>query len=97
MPIYEYKCSECNEVFEHFERISDEPLQTCLKCGSVNTISKIISSSGFRLSGTGWYETDFKNTKKDINKSETNKNKSCLLYTSPSPRDGLLSRMPSSA
>ena len=24
-------------------------------------------------------------------------NKSCLLYTSPSPRDGLLSRMPSSA
>ena len=64
MPIYEYKCSKCNEVFEHFERISDEPLQTCLKCGSVNTISKIISSSGFRLSGTGWYETDFKNTKK---------------------------------
>ena len=24
-------------------------------------------------------------------------NKGCLLYTSPSPRDGLLSRMPSSA
>ena len=23
--------------------------------------------------------------------------KTCLLYTSPSPRDGLLSRMPSSA
>ena len=26
-----------------------------------------------------------------------NKYKGCLLYTSPSPRDGLLSRMPSSA
>ena len=26
-----------------------------------------------------------------------NNNDSCLLYTSPSPRDGLLSRMPSSA
>ena len=26
-----------------------------------------------------------------------NNNKICLLYTSPSPRDGLLSRMPSSA
>ena len=25
------------------------------------------------------------------------KTRSCLLYTSPSPRDGLLSRMPSSA
>ena len=30
------------------------------------------------------------------NKSKTKAN-TCLLYTSPSPRDGLLSRMPSSA
>ena len=29
--------------------------------------------------------------------SASDKNKGCLLYTSPSPRDGLLSRMPSSA
>ena len=28
---------------------------------------------------------------------DSNHNLSCLLYTSPSPRDGLLSRMPSSA
>ena len=28
---------------------------------------------------------------------EVGKTKICLLYTSPSPRDGLLSRMPSSA
>ena len=31
------------------------------------------------------------------NYSETTAFNSCLLYTSPSPRDGLLSRMPSSA
>ena len=30
-------------------------------------------------------------------KNEENDSYSCLLYTSPSPRDGLLSRMPSSA
>ena len=29
--------------------------------------------------------------------AEQNTNYGCLLYTSPSPRDGLLSRMPSSA
>ena len=29
--------------------------------------------------------------------TETEEDASCLLYTSPSPRDGLLSRMPSSA
>ena len=45
--------------------------------------------------------------KKQINQSENRlkmviapfveSSKTCLLYTSPSPRDGLLSRMPSSA
>ena len=29
--------------------------------------------------------------------AESERAESCLLYTSPSPRDGLLSRMPSSA
>ena len=36
---------------------------------------------------------------KDLQKTttDTGKPQICLLYTSPSPRDGLLSRMPSSA
>ena len=34
----------------------------------------------------------------DAGKAKDSANKrTCLLYTSPSPRDGLLSRMPSSA
>ena len=36
-------------------------------------------------------------TKKQVFRTETEMRMSCLLYTSPSPRDGLLSRMPSSA
>ena len=32
-----------------------------------------------------------------INITEGEQHEDCLLYTSPSPRDGLLSRMPSSA
>ena len=39
-------------------------------------------------------DSDKINTLKSVFK---NSSKSCLLYTSPSPRDGLLSRMPSSA
>ena len=39
--------------------------------------------------------------KTSIKQTDTNQNnnmfRTCLLYTSPSPRDGLLSRMPSSA
>ena len=40
-------------------------------------------------------EKKFQKDSKNI--SESTKLKICLLYTSPSPRDGLLSRMPSSA
>ena len=35
--------------------------------------------------------------RKKLNELSFSEVKNCLLYTSPSPRDGLLSRMPSSA
>ena len=38
-----------------------------------------------------------KNKLKNIEDQVNIESKNCLLYTSPSPRDGLLSRMPSSA
>ena len=42
-------------------------------------------------------EYHLKNTKNTQKKLFDEIKGSCLLYTSPSPRDGLLSRMPSSA
>ncbi len=74
MPIYEYKCSECNETFECFQSATEDVLNSCSLCGKQNCVSKIISTSGFRLKGSGWYETDFKNkaSKKSIkDKSES--------------------------
>ena len=47
-----------------------------------------------------YYDQDFLEWLEKTNPTELTKNKrvyTCLLYTSPSPRDGLLSRMPSSA
>ena len=41
-------------------------------------------------------EVDVDHKLRELNKAE-GVHSSCLLYTSPSPRDGLLSRMPSSA
>ena len=42
-------------------------------------------------------ESYSKNVQSRIKKLTEKYRKDCLLYTSPSPRDGLLSRMPSSA
>lgn len=63
MPIYEYVCNECGHDFEALQKISDEPLKTCPACER-ESLKKKISAAGFRLSGSGWYETDFKSDRK---------------------------------
>ncbi|NDY41369.1 zinc ribbon domain-containing protein [Dissulfurirhabdus thermomarina] len=57
MPIYEYECRKCHKVTEHWQRISDPPLETCEACGG--TLTKLISHSSFHLKGSGWYVTDY--------------------------------------
>ena len=68
MPIYEYKCDECGSIFENFQKITDKDLDICQSCKK-SGIKKLISSSGFRLKGSGWYETDFKGKKVKEDKS----------------------------
>lgn len=63
MPIYEYRCQACGAELEKLQKISDDPLVDCPECGQPE-LKKKISAAGFRLSGTGWYETDFKTGKK---------------------------------
>ena len=49
------------------------------------------------IDGKGKYKVDTGIGFLDHMLEQLSKHSSCLLYTSPSPRDGLLSRMPSSA
>ena len=60
MPIYEYKCNACDHRLEKLQRMSDDPLKICPECNK-DELTKLVSAAGFRLTGTGWYETDFKN------------------------------------
>ena len=59
MPVYEYICTECEHAHEALQKLSDAPLIDCPACGK-SALKKMISAAGFRLSGSGWYETDFK-------------------------------------
>lgn len=63
MPIYEYVCNDCGHQHEALQKFSDAPLTVCPACAK-DTLKKKISAPSFRLTGTGWYETDFKNDKK---------------------------------
>ncbi|WP_417911036.1 FmdB family zinc ribbon protein [Candidatus Electronema sp. PJ] len=53
MPVYEYKCSTCDRVFEMQQKISDPPLTVCSECGGA--MKKLVSASAFHLKGGGWY------------------------------------------
>lgn len=66
MPIYEYKCQACAYEFECLQKLSDGPLTDCPQCQASSLVKKI-SAAGFRLSGSGWYETDFKKGDKQKN------------------------------
>jgi putative FmdB family regulatory protein len=63
MPIYEYECGACGHQLEVIQKLSDEPLRICPTCGK-EALKKLLSAPGFRLKGTGWYETDFKHGNK---------------------------------
>jgi putative FmdB family regulatory protein len=57
VPIYEYQCSKCGEIFEAFQKITDDPLTECKFCRG--KVEKLISHSSFQLKGSGWYLTDY--------------------------------------
>lgn len=59
MPIYEYRCQSCGEELEKLQRISEPRLVDCPACGEP-ALKRLVSAAAFRLKGSGWYETDFK-------------------------------------
>ena len=76
MPIYEYECQECGFRHEALQKVTDDPLVTCPSC-QADALKKLVSAAGFRLSGSGWYETDFKSDKqKNLAKKDSEKSKS---------------------
>ena len=63
MPIYEYQCQSCGKEIEIIQKISDAHITECSACGKPE-MKKKVSAAAFRLSGSGWYETDFKSGNK---------------------------------
>jgi putative FmdB family regulatory protein len=57
MPTYEYKCRDCGEKFDEFQKINDPALTRCPSCGGM--VDRVISGgSGIMFKGSGFYITD---------------------------------------
>ena len=68
----------------------------------INYIALEMNTNAFVVASRKMLDEDMTNVRAIIGNAENleeffEKGEVCLLYTSPSPRDGLLSRMPSSA
>ncbi len=71
MPIYEYKCLECEHELEAYQGVKDAPLIECPDCGK-HTLERLISSVfGFVRDIKTLGQLAEKNTKKAGSKLDT--------------------------
>jgi putative FmdB family regulatory protein len=65
MPTYTYKCKKCGNEFDKFQSMAAEPLQNCEYENCDGEVKRLIGmGAGAILKGSGFYQTDFKNTAK---------------------------------
>lgn len=57
MPIYEYRCDDCGASFEALQKMSDDPLVECEKCGG--SLHKVLHPVAIHFKGSGFYTTDY--------------------------------------
>jgi putative FmdB family regulatory protein len=75
MPIYEYKCENCDETFEVLQKFNDDPLTECVTCHQ-GPVKKLMSVSSFVLKGAGFYVNDYKKSTSSDTKSSKSTTKS---------------------
>lgn len=74
MPTYEYKCTSCGNLFEYFQKITDSPIVKCENCGG--ELKRLISGgAGPIFKGTGFYQTDYKNSRTGKSEKSGNETK----------------------
>lgn len=59
MPIFDFKCVECDTSKEAIVKTNVETIE-CPKCGALMK-KQVSATSGIKFNGTGFYATDFKN------------------------------------
>jgi putative FmdB family regulatory protein len=99
MPLYEYRCESCGDVFEVRQKFSDEPLKVH-ENGCGGPVQRLLSAPALQFKGSGWYVTDYarsgskgdsngsKSESKESGKTETkSETKTATTSTSSDKKD----------
>jgi putative FmdB family regulatory protein len=57
MPLYEYRCRECDHRYDRLERIDAPTTGTCPECGAET--NRQLGVPALQFKGSGWYVTDY--------------------------------------
>ena len=55
MPIYRYRCADCEAELEVWAKVNEPAPETCSECGAAGSLSKMVARTAFHLKGGGWY------------------------------------------
>ena len=69
MPLYDYRCQECDHEVEALQTMSDAPLTLCPNCQK-EALKKMVSAPAFSFKGDGWYKDLYGKPAPKVEKSE---------------------------
>ena len=58
MPLYEYRCGECNFQVELLQSMGARAPKCC-NCDALEPMKKLISATSFALKGSGWAKDNY--------------------------------------
>ncbi|HEY3594548.1 MAG TPA: zinc ribbon domain-containing protein [Polyangiaceae bacterium] len=94
MPTYDYICNSCGNAWEQEQRIVEDPIKQCPKCGQQTAKRQISAGAGFILKGGGWYADLYGSSKpsggspKDDDKASKSEAKDAKSDKSETKTDG---------
>ena len=95
MPLYEYQCDQCGQVFEVIQKFVDAPLTTHEKCGG-GSVHRLLSAPALQFKGSGFYVNDYaKNSSSSSGNGPTKKTDSTASSSSSDSDSSKASTTPS--
>lgn len=66
MPLYNYRCRECETDFDVRQSFSEDPITDCPTCHAEGTVYRVIQPAGVVFKGSGFYITDTKSSRDSL-------------------------------
>lgn len=79
MPVYAYKCKDCNHQFDLRQSFSDPAVKVCPECGG--EVRKEFNSVGVVFKGSGFYRNDSRESGKNTASTSGNKDSASTANT----------------